>query len=118
MNIPKSLKIKHHKWKIIFTDKKSKLNTKKYNGMCVHADKEILIDPKLSRNDKEETFWHELLHAIFPDDVCSNKKEERIVFALGEQLWPIMQTLYKMNIQRGGKKRQKNRHHRRIQKKE
>jgi hypothetical protein len=91
MYIPKSVRIKKSKWKIILSD--IKLDTKMYNGLCIHQSREILIDPNLPRNEIEETFIHELLHACFPDGICSYKKEEMIVTELARHLQPVWKQL-------------------------
>ena len=84
MRIPKFIKIGKHKWKVILDS--NKLDTEKYNGLCDPNSREILIDPGLSRNELEETFLHEFLHALFPLGVVTLKIEEKIVGALAKSL--------------------------------
>ena len=112
MRIPRSVKIKKSVWKITLDE--TKLDTRQYNGMCVPDHKEILIDPKLPRNDLEETFIHELLHACFPAKTCSYNKEEEIVASLARVLTPVLKRVLKAQGRGQTTSRQKraNRRHR------
>jgi len=88
VRIPKSFRFKRSRWVVKFGGKK--LDTTKYRGICYLDSKEIFIDPSITRNDQEETFVHELLHSIFPADVCSEKMEEKIVEKLSRSLYEVL----------------------------
>ena len=94
MRIPKYIKIKRSRWKIVVDERQ--LNTKKYNGLCYPTDRLILIDSKLSKKNMEETMIHELLHASFPSNICSFNKEEEIVTKLATVLTPVLSRLLRV----------------------
>ena len=88
MQIPKSFRFKKSRWTIDFGTKK--LDTSKYRGICYLDKKQIFIDPELPRNEQEETVIHEVLHAVWPSGVCSDKMEEKIVEKLSRSLYEVL----------------------------
>lgn len=110
MRIPRHITINKAKWRISLDSKK--LDTTKYDGMCIHDDREILIDPSLPRNEMEKTILHELLHSAWPDNICSLRKEETIVETLASILSPVIRQLYtEKRKNTSGKKKKTNRKH-------
>lgn len=97
MHIPRFLMINKKRWRI--TQDAEALDTKKYNGMCLLDHQQILIDPALSRNDKDQTFIHELLHACWPGGLCSDRTEEKIIRELAVVLTPALINLMQANRQ-------------------
>lgn len=77
MKIPIKLKIRRSDWTIKFD--KDIETTEKAVGLCIRDTKRILISPNQDRNEIEETFIHELLHACWPEDTCSHRLEEKLV---------------------------------------
>lgn len=88
MKIPRKLKIKRSTWSVSIDDSIEE----KYNavGLCKHSSKEIVISPDQTRNEMEETLLHEILHACFPNDVCSDRLEEKIVNKLAPALLHVL----------------------------
>lgn len=85
MKIPHKLKIRRSKWTVKFDDKIEQ--TEKAVGLCIRSTKQIFISPNQDRNEIEETFIHELLHACWPEDICSDRLEEKIVAPMAEVLY-------------------------------
>lgn len=88
VHIPRFLKIKRSKWRIIAD--KNAFDSKKLNGLCVFRTHQIFLDPDLPRNEFEVVFLHELLHAVFPIGVVGNRKEEELVEALSKGLHGVI----------------------------
>ena len=84
MHIPRVLKIKRSKWRIIID--KDAFDSKKLNGLCVFRTRQIFLDSSLPSNELEITWLHEYLHALFPAGVISGRKEEEIVDKLSKAL--------------------------------
>lgn len=91
LHIPKRLKIGKSTW--IIKKSNHNLNIKKYMGMCFYDTKVILLDGTLPRNELEDTYIHELLHAIFPRGICNNKKEEALIEAMSRPLLNIINSI-------------------------
>lgn len=62
MNIPDKVKIGAHEYEIVFKDD---FNDDLFMGMCKPSKLKIFIDGRLPRSQQEETFIHEVIHAIF-----------------------------------------------------
>lgn len=90
MKIPDKVKIGRSTWKVIVSDS---IDSYGAIGLCVYGDKEIFLSPNQTRNEMEETFLHELLHACWPDDECSPKLEEKLI----SKLSPILLKTLKAN---------------------
>lgn len=91
MRIPRSLYINKKRWQV--TQSSEELDTQKYDGMCILDHYQILIDPDLSRNEKDRVFIHELLHAMWPPNICTGKVEEKLVTEISRTLAPILNNL-------------------------
>ena len=90
MKIPTKLKINGKPWKIIIDKNGSRINGKKYMGICSHAKKTITLSKELRNRDLLETFIHEVLHACFDTRICSDKVEEKIVENLCVKLYDLL----------------------------
>lgn len=88
MKIPRKLKIRRSKWTVKFDDKIEQ--TEKAVGLCIRSTKQIFISPNQDRNEIEETFIHELLHACWPEDVCSDRLEEKIIAPMAGILYSAL----------------------------
>lgn len=97
MKIPTNIQINDSTWTIQLDAEIEK--THGAVGLCIYDLQKILISPNQDRNEIEETFIHELLHACFPDNVCSPKLEEKIVKQLSITL---TKTLRDNKIRLGG----------------
>lgn len=84
MKIPKKLKIRRSTWKVELDETIEQ--TENAVGLCIPGSKKIVISPNQTRNEREETFLHELIHACWPDDVCGPRMEENIVNKLAPVL--------------------------------
>ena len=67
MKIPKTFKLFGAKWKVYCDE--AECNTRNATGLCTYRRQEIAIMPKKSqypfkRQHREQTFCHELIHAI------------------------------------------------------
>ncbi len=88
MHIPKSFKLRKSIWKVSFDPKQ--IDTSIYMGQCDTTKHKIFIDPELTRNELEETFVHELLHACFPPNICNDAVEEQIVSKMSKVLYQAL----------------------------
>lgn len=88
MRIPKKLKIRRAVWDVKFSESIRK--TDQAIGLCLRSTKEIFIAPDMARNDIEETFIHELLHASWPANTCSHRLEESIIRKLSPVLYKAL----------------------------
>jgi hypothetical protein len=88
VRIPKRLKIRRAIWDVEFDD--SIVENEHAVGMCIRATKKILITPNMARNEIEETFLHELLHALFTWIPCSHRQEELIIARLSPLLYKAL----------------------------
>jgi len=91
MKIPRKVKIRKATWKVsINEDIERKHNAV---GLCKYNAKEIILSPNQPRNELEETFMHEILHACWPEDECSQKLEEKII----RKMSPVLFEFFKKN---------------------
>jgi hypothetical protein len=88
MRIPKKLKIRRATWNVTFDNSIEK--TDKAVGLCIDSTKKIVISPDSDRNETEETFIHELLHACWPKDVCGDRLEEKLIRSLSPILYKAL----------------------------
>lgn len=84
MKIPKKLKIRRSTWKVEIDETIEE--TEDAVGLCIPSSRKIVLSPNGTRNEREETFLHELLHACWPDDACGARLEEKIVGELAPVL--------------------------------
>lgn len=89
MKLPRKLKIKRSTWQVKFDESIEK--TDDAVGLCVFSSKKILISPNQDSNDLADTLLHEILHAIWPTDLCGDKLEEKLVARLAGSLLQILQ---------------------------
>jgi hypothetical protein len=83
MTLPKTLTIDGRKWKVIRGDP-----GEGDVGSCEFKTRTITLAPFLKGRDLEETFWHEVTHAMIPEAqiFISQKQEELLVELLGQRL--------------------------------
>lgn len=111
LHIPKKLKIKRSIWTI--KTENHDLDTEEFMGMCFLDNHLILLDGKLSRNALEDTYLHELLHAVFPKNVCSIRKEEEIVSKITKPLLAVVKSMISLEKRKhkpAGKRKANKRH--------
>lgn len=53
-----------------------------YRGLCDLDARIIWLDAKDERREREVTYVHEVLHAIWPRDVVNGEVEERLISGL------------------------------------
>ncbi len=90
MRIPKKFKLNNKTWEVSVKDKKKFKKDERLMGVCYRNLHKIFINPSLTRNEIEETFVHELLHACWPPSLCSNKLEEKLVEKLAVTLYATL----------------------------
>jgi len=73
--IPPHLKINGRKWKVRFDFIED-------NGECDYEARTITISEKLDKQDAEETFLHEVLHALIPEASVWDETTEELVVSL------------------------------------
>ena len=83
MKLPTSVLINGRRWKV----KRVEPNTE-WSGLCVYAERTIYITTDLDDRDAQETFLHELLHALLPERefLWSEKLEELVIHMLAPRL--------------------------------
>ena len=90
MNIPNKVKIGAHEYEIVFRDD---LDSDDFMGVCRPSKLKIFIDGKLPQSQQEETFIHEVLHAIFhllgKKEETANE-EEKQVQPLGHAIYQFL----------------------------
>ncbi len=90
MKIPKKVKIGAHYYTIKFRDDLDDENF----GVCRPSKLTIFIHSTTQQSQQEETFLHEVLHAIFSQNGLSNvwdpKKEEKDVQILGHAIYQFL----------------------------
>lgn len=92
MNIPSEVKIGAHTYKVIREDYDGD-NDARF-GHCYPRKLTIFIDDRASQSQQEETFFHEVLHAIcdqiraFPKD--DGELEERVVQGLAHGIYQVI----------------------------
>jgi hypothetical protein len=68
-------------WKVIVVYQEIK--NKKLAGVCIRAEKQIIIDGDAADNSVMETIWHEVAHALTPDDNQHGEKWQAKARSLG-----------------------------------
>jgi hypothetical protein len=88
LRIPKKLRIDGKIWRV---RKSSTLLKREGNlGMCVPSDRYISISTEQTRLESEETFLHEILHSVFPNNLVGDATEEKIVESLSVALYDVL----------------------------
>jgi Zn-dependent peptidase ImmA (M78 family) len=62
--LPKTVLVKHVRYKVILVDGPMEYQGRKIRGLCHKDDKVIEVSRKQTPRMILSTFWHELLHAI------------------------------------------------------
>ncbi len=92
MIIPASVKIGAHEYKVVNRDLDGESDGR--FGHMRNRSLQIYIDDRTARSQQEETFIHEMLHAV-----CANshlfprgagEEEERIVQAIGHGIYEVL----------------------------
>ena len=90
MKIPNKVKVGAHSYNIVFRDDLDDDNF----GTCRPKKLRIFIDETAEKTQQEETFFHEVMHAIFHQVGMSTPwdmdKEERRVQALGHSIYQVL----------------------------
>lgn len=90
MKIPKKVKIGAHIYEVVFRDDMDDANL----GVCRPAKLKIFVDSTLPQSQKEETFLHEVLHAIFHQVGLSQPRdidgEEKQVQSIAHSLYQFL----------------------------
>lgn len=88
MNIPKKLKVGGHEYIVEITKSYEESKGHENWGRTNHAKLKIYIDQELSETKKEETFIHELLHAV--DNLMGNNLKEGQVEKIANGLYAVL----------------------------
>ena len=90
MKIPEKIKIGGHIYKVIFKDDMDDENM----GVCRPSKLKIFVDKNLPQSKQEETFIHEVLHAIFHQlgsfTVREQDEEEKMAQSVGHSLYQFL----------------------------
>lgn len=91
MKIPNKVKIGAHSYDIIFQDD---VEEDGVFGTCRPRKLKIYIDDGVPKSQQEDTFFHEVLHAIFHQTGNSTpwnpEKEERIVMSVAHSFYQML----------------------------
>lgn len=60
-------------------------------GECHYKEQRILLNPALSKDIKEATFWHEVLHAIL--EQMGRKQDEKLVNELSYAITGVLKNV-------------------------
>lgn len=82
MRYPKKIKIGAHTIEIEYV-KKLKYGEKDVNGLCMFGNRKILIKKGLHKQEKRDTYLHELIHCI-SDAYDLNLSERQVTVLTGE----------------------------------
>ncbi len=90
MKIPTKVKIGAHEYSVRFEDVDGDSDAR--FGHAYPRKLQIYIDERAAKSQQEETFFHEVLHAIVDQVKCisDDKDEERIVQALGHGIYQML----------------------------
>jgi hypothetical protein len=88
MRIPRSLEINGKRWRVV----RKPLAHLGDSGRCYPGSREIQLDPYLTREELEDTFLHELIHACLREP-WATKAEERMVARLTPRLLKAMKDI-------------------------
>lgn len=94
MNIPNKVKIGAHEYQVLRRDDEGE-NDFRF-GHCNIRGLKIYIDDRVSQSQQEETFFHEVLHAIcdqvhaFPKSDDGVKDEEKLVQPIGHGFYQFL----------------------------
>lgn len=81
--IPRRVKLRGRWWSVRLTSRKRKrAEMRGLRGLCDLEARVIWIDANADRLEREVTYVHEVLHALFPPGVVAGDVEERIVSEL------------------------------------
>jgi hypothetical protein len=80
--IPRRVRLRGRSWRV--RTSRTLWRDERAVGLCRKEEREILISASLTRREREVTLCHEILHALWPEGVCSAEDEERIIARLEE----------------------------------
>jgi Zn-dependent peptidase ImmA (M78 family) len=89
MNIPQSVKVAGINYTVEETEYVEIHHDKNYSGSCDYVKAEIKILKDMDIQRKEETFIHELTHAIF-HEAGYNEHEEEMVNKVSKVLYQVL----------------------------
>lgn len=94
MKIPSKIKILGLEWSI--SRDKQVANASESYGTTIHSSQTINIEPTLTSAHAEQTFLHEILHAVWLSTALNHitdmdrKKEEHVVSAMANGLYHVL----------------------------
>lgn len=88
MQIPKRLRIGSKVWKIVSDS--TKFDSARLDGICVFRTRTIYLNNMIDRDEYEITYLHELLHALWPNNIITSKMEEKLVDKLSRDLHAVI----------------------------
>jgi hypothetical protein len=77
--IPERATLRGRRWRV-YIEKTEDMRG--LRGLADLDEKTIHIDPRVDRQEREVTYVHELLHAIWPPGVVDEETEEKLVRGL------------------------------------
>lgn len=91
MRIPKSFKVNGHTWTVRYKWNLHAEDGDKVVGLNLPLSREVLIERSLTKEEREQTFIHEMIHAVFAEnhvrEVISLDTEEILTAALEQYIW-------------------------------
>lgn len=85
--IPRRVKLRGRWWSVKTTSRRRKREEMRgLAGMCDLETRTIWLDAKGTRLERELTYVHEVLHAIWPRGEVTNEAEEKLILALERPL--------------------------------
>jgi len=86
----KKVKIGAHIYEVIYRDDMDDEDM----GVCRPRKLKLFVDDTVAQSQKEETFFHEVMHAIFNqtglDKPLEDEKEEQMVQILGHAIYQVL----------------------------
>lgn len=84
--IPRRVKLRGRWWSVRLTSKPKRAEMHGLRGLCDLDERAIWIDRSCGRPERELTYVHEVLHAIWPRGVVTHEAEEELISALERPL--------------------------------
>ena len=94
MKIPKKLKIGGHDYKILVVDGEDQKKGNSNWGKTFHHQKEVYIDKSAAQSQREQTFFHEIIHCIDKvyngDELVNADRGEATISRLAEGVYQVL----------------------------
>lgn len=106
MSLPDKITIGCYEYKVVETDKPLLLNNRECNGIVDYSNQTIEISNQYSQQTMEQTFWHEVIHAIIHYRNLNLKEsdDENIVDEIATGIYGLMKANGLMPGQKKGGK--------------